>query len=306
MSNNTDIKLVTCVHRTTVESDGEHNETATCSICGQVITYIYVDGERGKGPHRIPYLTKVGRLGGNIVAPEPKVRWDQLMNQDLNELTLARDNCPKGPVTPETASPDAPESKSEGAPSAAPGSADTISQEIQPAAGPSVKIPRDGTERMDYYRKHFEVMLSDYRSMETTAEFIAKWEIKHYQWYTLLKEFKIATNSEILTGKEMKHHKASRSITKHHDKKCKEISPTRPLDNTWSEEEKEADTGLSPLGEMVDRLPPFISAPAAGESDGLPMLPPFSYEMSKEVQIAWLETWLAAYRISHGQEGGKQ
>jgi hypothetical protein len=119
--------IVQCSHRSKIENNYlDHTETETCGICGQQIRY-YRDGSGSPSE-----VVRLGRIGIDVVEPNDRFHL-AISGKEHKILNLARlhadqekdflDEVQAGVIADslKNAPPDAPESKSEGAPAAAPG-----------------------------------------------------------------------------------------------------------------------------------------------------------------------------------------
>lgn len=269
-------KLVICRHITRVEIDPlDHDraELEICQVCGQVVKHYSFDTGKNK---RKSAILRFGRVGDNFVAINPKHVFAVIPAADHQQYIEAEKNTPAGSLVfnlpaeskhkPTTATPDAPESKSEGTPVLTPSPMEVISQEMKAEEIKSKPVLPD--KRLLQFRANHDIdqVKKDFQSL-SLVDFRKKYNLTDYTWRRLQPELGIAKKGR---------GKGKRSVFK---KKVPPVSVPKP---------KQPPAAPLPFEAFTARLQALARV--------LPALPVFDPTWSVLVQEQWLKTWSETLR----------
>lgn len=266
-------KLVICRHITRVEPQPlDHTEKEICQVCGQIVKHYSFDTGENK---RKSSVLRFGRVGKDFVAINPKHSIETTA-AGRQEYIEAENNTPAGSLVfnlpveskhePTTATPDAPESKSEGTPVLTPSPMEVISQEMKAEEIKSKPVLPD--KRLLQFRANHDIdqVKKDFQSL-VLVDFRKKYNLTDYTWRRLQPELGIAKKGR---------GKGKRSVFK---KKVPPVSVPKP---------KQPPVAPLPFEAFTARLQAVASV--------LPALPAFDPTWSVLVQEQWLKTWSETLR----------
>ena len=166
------METVVCKHEEGIVSGPDGMELGTCRHCDQEIQYNTRDLKAK------PILTKLGRIDGKVVLPNPVLSTSLLSEADRLDLKEARKFIPKATE----------ESSAEVSPS----EADRATEQSTAGVPPR---PRKKKQLRAYFEKHKEAILADYYAMGR-LDFFKRWGISAATWAELHREWGVTLKGQ--------------------------------------------------------------------------------------------------------------